>query len=101
MGQVAVLMPVKAFADAKVRLAPALDGAARAALARTMADHVVTAAGALPVAVVCDDAEVAAWARSRGATVIDEDRRGRGLNGAVQRGVLHLAAAGVAQVIIA
>ena len=99
MGPVAVLMPVKAFADAKVRLAPALDGAARAALARTMADHVMTAAGDLPVAVVCDDAEVAAWARSRGALVIGEP--GRGLNGAVARGVAQLVEAGARQVIVA
>ena len=99
MGPVTVLMPVKAFADAKVRLAPALDGPARAALARTMADHVMTAAGDLPVAVVCDDADVAAWARGRGARVIDEP--GRGLNGAVARGVSQLVEAGARQVIVA
>ena len=34
MGPVAVLIPVKAFGDAKLRLAPALDGDERAALAR-------------------------------------------------------------------
>jgi 2-phospho-L-lactate guanylyltransferase len=101
MGPVAVLIPVKAFTEAKVRLAPAMDPAARADLSRSMADHVMTAAGSLPVAVVCDDPEVAAWAESRGAVVIDEDRPGRGLNGAVRRGVVHLAAAGVQQVIVA
>src|SRR4051794_3897018 len=101
MGPVAVLIPVKAFTEAKVRLAPAMDPAARADLSRSMADHVMTAAGSLPVAVVCDDPEVAAWARRRGALVNDEDRPGRGLNGAVRRGVVHLASAGVQQVIIA
>ena len=99
MGPIAVLIPVKAFAEAKVRLAPDMDPAARAALARAMADHVVTAAGDLPVAVVCDDDEVATWARSRRALVIDEP--GRGLNGAVQRGVGLLTASGARQVIVA
>ena len=35
----AVLVPVKAFADAKQRLADVLDPAARVALATAMADH--------------------------------------------------------------
>src|SRR5262245_45394114 len=84
MGRVAVLVPVKAFGEAKVRLAPALDAPARAALARRMAEQVLRAACGLPAAVVCDDPEVAAWAGDNGARVIDE--RGRGLNGAVARG---------------
>ena len=63
----AVLVPVKAFHQAKLRLAPALDQAQRAALAREMATNVVRAAGDLPVAVVCDDDEVAAWAATVGA----------------------------------
>jgi len=94
-----VLIPVKAFAEAKRRLDPALDGPARAALARAMADRVVSAARPLPVAVVCDDGEVAAWARRHGALVIWEP--GRGLNGAVEAGVDHLRAGGVEQVTVA
>src|SRR5258708_32525759 len=84
-GQVAVLVPVKAFARAKVRLAPALDAAARAALAEAMASQVLAAATSLPVAVVCDDPGVADWARRHGARVVWEP--GRGLNGAVEAGV--------------
>src|SRR3954451_10093717 len=99
MGPVTVLMPVKAFAEGKGRLASALDGAPRSALARAMADNVLSAAGDLPVAVVCDDAEVAEWARTRGATVIDEP--GRGLNGAVARGVERLVSGGARSVIVA
>ncbi|HUQ39026.1 MAG TPA: 2-phospho-L-lactate guanylyltransferase [Acidimicrobiales bacterium] len=99
LGPTVVLVPVKAFADAKVRLAPALDAGARAELARTMAAQVVAAAAPLPVAVVCDDAEVAAWARSLGARVLDEP--GRGLNGAVQQAVAQLGAEGVTQVLVA
>jgi 2-phospho-L-lactate guanylyltransferase len=92
-------VPVKAFAQAKVRLAPALDEAGRAELSRRMAERVLAAARPLPVAVVCDDAEVANWAAGHGASVISEP--GRGLNGAVTFGVEHLAAAGFAQVIVA
>ena len=51
----AVVIPVKAFAAAKVRLASALTPPERAALARSMAEQVVAAAGTLPVTVVCAD----------------------------------------------
>ena len=94
-----VLVPVKAFGEAKRRLDPALDGPARSALARAMADRVLDAARPLPVAVVCDDGEVAEWARRHGALVIWEP--GRGLNGAVEAGVDHLRAGGVEQVTVA
>jgi 2-phospho-L-lactate guanylyltransferase len=93
-----VLVPVKAFGRAKVRLADVLDGPERAALAREMADRVLTAAGDLPVAVVCDDDEVAAWAESRGARVLW--RPGHGLNGAVNDAVLTLAGEGVDRVLV-
>jgi 2-phospho-L-lactate guanylyltransferase len=96
---VAVLVPVKSFATAKVRLAPALDPAERAALARSMAAQVVAAAAPLPVSVVCDDEDVAAWARAAGAAVLW--RPGLGLNGAVRDGVVALAAAGHTAVLVA
>lgn len=99
MGPVAVLLPVKAFTEAKLRLAPALDPAQRHALARTMATHVLRAAGNLPVAVVCDDTEVAAWARDHHALVVWEPERG--LNRAVEAGVGRLAAEGARRVIVA
>lgn len=95
----ALLVPVKAFSGAKVRLAPALSHADRADLARRLATGVVGAAGALAVAVVCDDREVAGWARDLGALVIWEP--GRGLNGAVQEGVGRLATAGIDRVVVA
>ena len=99
MRRVAVLIPVKAFADAKVRLAAALSADERSALARTMAERVVAAAGALPVAVVCDDEGVAEWARDRNLLVITAP--GQGLNRAVEFGVTQLASEDVAQVIVA
>lgn len=97
--RLAVLVPVKRFAAAKLRLAPALAAGERAALARSMAGTVVAAAAPLPVWVVCDDAEVAAWATGAGAGVLWKP--GRGLNGAVNEGVADLAAHGVDDVIVA
>lgn len=94
-----VLIPVKAFHEAKVRLAPALDPRARARLARAMAATVVQAANGLPVWVVCDDDDVASWATDVGAEVLW--RPGLGLNGAVTDGVAALAAVGVERCIVA
>jgi len=94
-----VLVPVKAFAEAKLRLAPAVGPDERRRLAQAMAEHVVRSAGSLPVAVVCDDAEVARWAEHVGARAIPEP--GRGLNNAVTAGVARLAAAGADRVIVA
>jgi 2-phospho-L-lactate guanylyltransferase len=99
MGPVAVLLPVKAFAEAKLRLAPALDPAARRMLARAMATHVLKAAGDLPVAVVCDDTEVASWARDHHALVVWEPERG--LNRAVEAGVDRLGNEGARRVVVA
>ncbi|HZT66773.1 MAG TPA: 2-phospho-L-lactate guanylyltransferase [Acidimicrobiales bacterium] len=88
----AVLIPVKAFADAKVRLAGALGPEERRRLARAMAEGVVRAAKPLPVAVVCDDSAVAEWAADLGAQVIWAPDRG--LNAAVEEGVARLAEQG-------
>lgn len=99
LGEKAALVPVKAFADAKGRLGTALSDEDRQALVRRMAARVLGAAAPLPVAVVCDDTEVAAWARDQGALVVWEP--GRGLNGAVEAGVAHLASMGVRTVVVA
>ncbi len=98
VGPLAVLLPVKAFHEAKLRLAPALDPAERARLARAMATAVVGSAGSLPAAVVCDDPDVAEWARDLGALVVWEPERG--LNRAVEAGVERLGAAGARRVIV-
>jgi 2-phospho-L-lactate guanylyltransferase len=90
---------VKAFGEAKVRLAAALDPPDRQALVRRMAAAVLAAAAPLPVAVVCDDVGVAQWAREHGALVVWEP--GRGLNGAVEAGVALLRSLGVQEVIVA
>ena len=90
---------MKAFARAKVRLAPALHPGPRAELARSMAAAVLRAAGPLPVAVVCDDDDVREWAARQGARVVWTP--GLGLDGAVAEGVRRLAAGGAARVIVA
>jgi 2-phospho-L-lactate guanylyltransferase len=94
----AVLVPVKAFRAAKSRLAPAVDPTTRACLARSMAERVLAAAAPLPVAVVCDDPEVAEWAADRGALVLPAP--GIGLNRAVASGRAALAARGFARVAV-
>jgi 2-phospho-L-lactate guanylyltransferase len=95
----AVLVPVKAFARAKLRLAPAVAPEERARLARLWAEHVLTVAAPLPVAVVCDDDAVATWAAAAGARVVWAP--GHGLNRAVAFGVAQLRASGVERVIVA
>jgi 2-phospho-L-lactate guanylyltransferase len=95
----AVLVPIKAFATAKGRLASTLDADARAALARRMAATVLDAAAPLPVLVVTGDDEVAAFARAKGAEVLGEP--GGGLNAAVAAGVEHLAGRGFDEAVIA
>jgi len=94
----AVVVPVKAFSAGKLRLAPRLDPATRAALARAMATAVVQAADPLAVVVVCDAEEVRAWAEGIGAEVLWTPSVG--LNGAVEAGVAHLGERGVARAIV-
>ncbi len=64
-----------------------------------MADGVVAAGRPLPTFVVCDDDEVADWARAAGAEIVW--RPGRGLNGAVDDGVAALAALDFDRVVVA
>jgi 2-phospho-L-lactate guanylyltransferase len=95
----ALLVPVKSFRAAKLRLAPVLSAPERAELARRLAAGVLAAAGELPCHVVCDDDEVAAWAAAHGAHVIWTP--GLGLSGAVQAGVATLAEDGTDIVVVA
>lgn len=94
-----MIVPVKAFADAKARLQAVLTNDERAALARRLAEHVVEAAGELAVFVVCDDVAVAEWASRRGAAVVWSPEKG--LNAAVDTAVDHVAGAGFDHLIVA
>ncbi len=97
-GSLSVLIPIKAFGRAKARLAPTLTPAAREELAREMATAVLQAAVGLDRWVVCDDEEVAAWARAHGASVSWQP--GTGLNGAVNGASHDRFAAGARRVVV-
>lgn len=94
-----MLVPVKAFSDAKARLAAVLGDAERERLARWTAARVLAAAGELPTYVACDDEEVATWAGEHGAAILWHP--GVGLNAAVNNSVADLREAGVTDVIVA
>jgi 2-phospho-L-lactate guanylyltransferase len=93
-----VLVPIKAFARAKLRLAPRLGPVDRARLARAMAARVLAAAAPLPAIVVCDDRDVARFAAAHGARV--EYTPNLGLNGAVAEAVRRARGRGVGRVVV-
>ena len=95
----AVLIPVKAFDQAKNRLADTLSPADRERLARDLATGVVRAAAPLPVFIACEDDAIAEWAASVGATAIRTN--GGGLSAVVNQGVVAIASAGFTTVCIA
>ncbi len=97
------VVPVKPFAAAKRRLAPALPPALRARLARAMLGDVLGALaevrGLAGVAVVTADGEAAALAQALGAHVIAEPQA-RGLNAALRQAAAERAARGAAGVLV-
>ena len=94
-----VLVPVKAFADAKARLSQVLSPSEREALARWTAERVLAAAGELPVYIACDSESVAEWATAHAATVLWHP--GVGLNAAVNNSIGQLRQLGVDHVVVA
>ncbi|MGA0862754.1 MAG: 2-phospho-L-lactate guanylyltransferase [Ilumatobacteraceae bacterium] len=97
--RVAVVIPVKSFGLAKGRLAGALNPSEREALSRDCAERVVASASPWPVLIVCDDENVAEWARSVGAQPVD--CRTPGLDAAVDAGRRAASANGATHVVIA
>ena len=93
-----VVIPIRAFALGKARLAEALDPATRTALARAWAERVVLASAPLPVVVVSSDREVHEWARLLHVTVIPDPGA---LDAAAAAGRDHFRAAGCTRVVIA
>jgi 2-phospho-L-lactate/phosphoenolpyruvate guanylyltransferase len=65
-----IVVPLRSFASGKARLSAVLSEAGREALARSMAERVVAAAGNHPVVVVTSDRDVAVWARALGCDVV-------------------------------
>ncbi len=88
-----VVVPIKRFTDAKVRLTPHLNATERVDLARSMARHVLDNVRDEQVVVVCDDDEVRALAHEFGAKVIDDV--GGGLNSALKHSLTVLRDRGV------
>ncbi len=92
-----IVVPLRSFAHGKARLAAVLDEAARATLARTMAERVVGAAGARPVVVVSSASDVVAWALERELAVIDDPGS---LDAAADDGRAWVRARGLARVVV-
>ena len=97
-GGAGVVVPVRAFALGKARLAERLAPGERADLARRFAGRVVAAAGELPVVVVTSAPEVEAWATELGvATIADPGS----LDAAADDGRVYLAERGCIRAVVA
>jgi 2-phospho-L-lactate guanylyltransferase len=93
-----VVVPIRAFALGKARLAERLDPEERADLARRFAGRVVAAAGDLPVVVVTSAPEVTAWAGHLDVPTIADPGT---LDAAAAAGRAFLADHGCTRVVIA
>jgi 2-phospho-L-lactate guanylyltransferase len=82
---IAVVIPIKAFEQAKDRLSSVLSADQRKHLARTTALGVIESVQPAALFVVCDNPDVSQWATSNGATVVHQSEPG--LNSAVQAGI--------------
>jgi 2-phospho-L-lactate guanylyltransferase len=99
MSRAGVVVPIRSFSDAKLRLAGHLTEDQRADLLRACAARVVNAAAPLPVVVVTSAPDVRAWARTLGVDVVDD--RDAGLDAAADAGRDELRARGLVRVIVA
>jgi len=81
----AIIIPIKAFHQAKERLSDLLTPAERFVLAKLCAERVLQASVGYQVFVVCDDEEVAQWARAQNAKIVWQSESG--LNNAIKAGV--------------
>jgi 2-phospho-L-lactate guanylyltransferase len=92
-----IVIPLRSFAHAKLRLAGVLSDDARVAFARAMADRVADVAAAWPAVVVSDAPEVCAWASERGLAVVAD---AGSLDGAADAGREWVRGQGLARVVI-
>lgn len=81
----AVLVPIRSFANAKSRLSPVLNADQRQRLAQRCAERVLQCCGFERTLVICDDREVADWARALGVRVLTVTAVG--LNASLQEAV--------------
>lgn len=98
MERAGVVIPIRAFALGKARLATHLADEERVALARRWAEGVVAAAGSFPTVVVSSDQEVRSWANGLGLEVIDDPGS---LDGAAVAGRTWVADRGLDRTIVA
>jgi 2-phospho-L-lactate guanylyltransferase len=92
------VIPIRAFALGKARLAASVGADERATLGRRWAEQVVQAAVPMPVLVVSSDDEVREWAIGLELDVLDDPGT---LDGAASVGRDHLRAAGCGRVLVA
>lgn len=92
-----IVIPLRSFHLGKARLADRLDVAARADLARTMADRVVDATGGRPIVVVSSAPEVLRWTTRRGIATVDDPGS---LDAAADAGREWVRARGLARVVV-
>jgi len=97
------IVPVKALAQAKRRLAPVLPDAARRRLVLAMLEDVLAAVARTEsierVLVVTPDASAASLAESRGAVIVPEPGAG-GLNAAVESAIAFAVSCGLGQALV-
>tara|TARA_B100000686_G_C16786632_1_gene975689 strand:- start:822 stop:1400 length:579 start_codon:yes stop_codon:yes gene_type:complete len=98
MDNCGVLIPIKAFDSAKLRLASVLNPSERADLSRSLAEGVIRSCTGAQVWVICEDEEVEKWATTLGAQVIRNPQAG--LNEAAKVGLTALAEFGIEKVIV-
>jgi 2-phospho-L-lactate guanylyltransferase len=98
IASVGVVVPIRAFALGKARLAGHLPDEERAALGQRLAECVVTAARSLRVLVVSSDDEVQSWAAARSLAILDDPGS---LDDAAAAGRSWFAAAGYSRVVVA
>jgi 2-phospho-L-lactate guanylyltransferase len=98
MMRVGVVVPIRAFALGKARLADHLTSEERAELGQRLAECVVTAARDLEVLVVSSDDDVRRWAALRSLAILDDPGS---LDGAAAAGRSWFAASGAARVVVA
>ena len=104
MNKTALVIPVKAFSKAKLRLSPELDAETRQKLAYQMATNVVRAAqntsfAPFTIYVICDDETVASWAKDLGIEIIWS--KGHDLNGSIELAAQTLSEKNYQEIIVA
>ena len=93
-----VVVPIRAFALGKARLAGHLSDEDREALARRLAENVVRAAAGLTIVVVSSDDAVCRWAGELGIDTVPDPGS---LDRAASAGRAHLLGLGVARTVVA